>query len=45
MPATAHPSAAHTFADRLRERGIFVALGAYTAMIGAGWIALAASFQ
>ena len=45
MSATAHSSAAHTFADGLRERAIFVVLGAYTAVVGAGWIALAASFQ
>ena len=45
ITAAVHYPAVHGFADVLRDKAIFIALGAYTAVIGAGWVALASSFQ
>ena len=39
-----HPTT-HRLAEALRDKAVLIALGAYTAAIGAGWIALGASFM
>ena len=36
---------AHSLPQTLRANAIFIALGVYTAVIGASWISFAASFN